>query len=330
MRCPRAHASRHLGPDRAADRHADPVRRQDRVRTNLVGMTAEQIEDDVNERLVAELPGEGRPGRPGASCARPSASSCCNVIDDQWKDHLLSMDHLKEGIGLRGYGQKDPLVEYKKESFDLFQDMMDRIEDETIRYLFFLQVHRRRARRQWTRARSPVLPSRPMGRRARKRKKTKRHRSRASSRAAPRRAIRRPGLDAEYPAQEGKGTGRTAIRGRRRHGHRKETGRHQRKRRPQRSLPVRQRKKIQEMSRSFLAALLLDRAPSQPFGRRNSAHTNGNRPNRPHPARTPASKPRKMASRKPRSPTMVPSQSKPSALRTPPALTLPRSIPPIA
>ena len=62
-----------------------------------------------------------------------------NVIDNQWKDHLLSMDHLKEGIGLRGYGQKDPLVEYKKESFKLFQAMMDRIEDETIRYLYFLQ-----------------------------------------------------------------------------------------------------------------------------------------------------------------------------------------------
>ncbi len=62
------------------------------------------------------------------------------VIDDQWKDHLLSMDHLKEGIGLRGYGQKDPLVEYKKESFELFQAMMERIEDESIRYLFFLQV----------------------------------------------------------------------------------------------------------------------------------------------------------------------------------------------
>ena len=62
-----------------------------------------------------------------------------HVIDDQWKDHLLSMDHLKEGIGLRGYGQKDPLVEYKKESFELFQDMMDRIEDETVRYLYFLR-----------------------------------------------------------------------------------------------------------------------------------------------------------------------------------------------
>ncbi|MGD0578096.1 MAG: preprotein translocase subunit SecA [Bryobacteraceae bacterium] len=60
-------------------------------------------------------------------------------IDQQWKDNLLSMDHLKEGIGMRAYGQKDPLVEFKKEAFTLFQDMMDRIEDETVRFLFFLQ-----------------------------------------------------------------------------------------------------------------------------------------------------------------------------------------------
>ncbi len=64
-----------------------------------------------------------------------------NVIDNQWKDHLLSMDHLKEGIYLRGYGQKDPLIEYKKESFTLFQDMMARIEDEALRYLYFLQPY---------------------------------------------------------------------------------------------------------------------------------------------------------------------------------------------
>jgi preprotein translocase subunit SecA len=63
-----------------------------------------------------------------------------NVVDNQWKDHLLSMDHLKEGIGLRGYGQKDPLIEYKKESFQMFQDMMDRIEDETIRFLYFMRI----------------------------------------------------------------------------------------------------------------------------------------------------------------------------------------------
>jgi len=62
------------------------------------------------------------------------------VIDGQWKDHLLSMDELKQGIGNRAYGQKDPLVEYKKESFELFTAMMDRIEDESVRYLYFLQV----------------------------------------------------------------------------------------------------------------------------------------------------------------------------------------------
>ena len=61
------------------------------------------------------------------------------IVDTQWKDHLYSLDHLKEGIGLRGYGQRDPLVEYKKESFALFQDMKARIEEEIVRYLFRLR-----------------------------------------------------------------------------------------------------------------------------------------------------------------------------------------------
>ena len=61
------------------------------------------------------------------------------IVDAQWKDHLYSLDHLKEGIGLRGYGQRDPLVEYKKESFALFQDMRGRIEEEVVRYLFWLR-----------------------------------------------------------------------------------------------------------------------------------------------------------------------------------------------
>ena len=63
-----------------------------------------------------------------------------DVVDSQWKDHLLSLDHLKEGIGLRGYGQKDPLVEFKKEGFVLFEDMMTRIDNETIRYLYHIQL----------------------------------------------------------------------------------------------------------------------------------------------------------------------------------------------
>ena len=62
------------------------------------------------------------------------------VIDAQWKDHLLNIDHLKEGIGLRGYAQKDPLVEYKKEAFELFADMSDRIKSEALMRLFKIQV----------------------------------------------------------------------------------------------------------------------------------------------------------------------------------------------
>jgi len=64
------------------------------------------------------------------------------VIDTQWKDHLLSIDHLKEGIGLRGYGQRDPLTEYKKEAFDLFQDMVERVKAIVVERLFKVQVVR--------------------------------------------------------------------------------------------------------------------------------------------------------------------------------------------
>jgi preprotein translocase subunit SecA len=61
------------------------------------------------------------------------------IVDTQWKDHLYSLDHLKEGIGLRGYGQRDPLVEYKKESFQMFQALMDRIDEEILRWTFLYQ-----------------------------------------------------------------------------------------------------------------------------------------------------------------------------------------------
>jgi preprotein translocase subunit SecA len=63
-----------------------------------------------------------------------------SVIDQQWKDHLLGMDHLKEGIGLRGYGQHDPLVEYKRESFEMFEAMMQRFQEDTVRYLYLMQI----------------------------------------------------------------------------------------------------------------------------------------------------------------------------------------------
>ena len=64
------------------------------------------------------------------------------VVDTHWKDHLLSMDHLKEGIGLRGYGQKDPLVEYKREGFDMFNDMINRIKSDTVDRIFKIQIVR--------------------------------------------------------------------------------------------------------------------------------------------------------------------------------------------
>jgi preprotein translocase subunit SecA len=63
-----------------------------------------------------------------------------SVLDGLWKDHLLSMDHLKEGIGMRGYAQQDPLVAYKKESFEMFEAMMLRFQEDTARYLFRMQI----------------------------------------------------------------------------------------------------------------------------------------------------------------------------------------------
>ncbi|HEX4134342.1 MAG TPA: preprotein translocase subunit SecA [Bryobacteraceae bacterium] len=111
------------------------------VRVNpgdLTNMNADQIDLELYERAQSAY--EAKENLVGASLLREAERNIMlHVIDDQWKDHLLSMDHLKEGIGLRGYGQKDPLVEYKKESYTLFQDMMDRIEDETVRYLYFLR-----------------------------------------------------------------------------------------------------------------------------------------------------------------------------------------------
>ncbi|PYT25420.1 MAG: preprotein translocase subunit SecA [Acidobacteria bacterium] len=105
----------------------------------ISGLQREAVEETIVEHLQQKY--QHKEDLIGAEFMRQSERwIMLKVIDDQWKDHLLSMDHLKEGIALRGYGQKDPLVEYKKESFILFQDMMDRIEDETVRLLFFLQI----------------------------------------------------------------------------------------------------------------------------------------------------------------------------------------------
>ncbi|HUA83225.1 MAG TPA: preprotein translocase subunit SecA [Bryobacteraceae bacterium] len=107
-------------------------------REELENLDRRQMEEEINQQLLTKY--AEKQAMVGAELMRETERMIMlNVIDNQWKDHLLSMDHLKEGIGLRGYGQKDPLIEYKKESYVLFQEVMDRIEDETIRWLFFLQ-----------------------------------------------------------------------------------------------------------------------------------------------------------------------------------------------
>ncbi len=115
---------------------------------DVEGLTRIEIGDRIFERLKEKY--QEKEDLVGPDVMRQTERIVMlQVIDNQWKDHLLSMDELKQGIGNRAYAQKDPLVEYKKESYELFTAMMDRIEDETVRYLYFLQVNTGSA---------PVLP----------------------------------------------------------------------------------------------------------------------------------------------------------------------------
>jgi preprotein translocase subunit SecA len=109
-----------------------------------------QYEEVVSREGLAELVGEAvkerstqREHELGEELMRAlERHEMLLVIDTQWKDHLLSIDHLKEGIGLRGYGQRDPLTEYKKEAFELFQDMVGRTKAIVVERLFKVQVVR--------------------------------------------------------------------------------------------------------------------------------------------------------------------------------------------
>ena len=97
----------------------------------------EELRDALVKGLIAAF--EAKERQLGPFMREFERMILLQVIDSQWKDHLLEMDHLKEGIGLRGYGQKDPLIEYKKEGFEMFQSMLDRIEEDAVRYLFLIQ-----------------------------------------------------------------------------------------------------------------------------------------------------------------------------------------------
>ena len=111
----------------------------DAERIDFENTSTEEIESQIWEKLKAQY--GAKEAQVGVEAMRAyERIIMLNIIDAQWKDHLLAIDHLKQGIGLVGYGQKDPLVEYKKESFDMFQAMLDRIDTTTIRTLFNLQV----------------------------------------------------------------------------------------------------------------------------------------------------------------------------------------------
>ena len=97
------------------------------------------IKEDVHQRVRQAY--ERKEKEFGATVLRELEKAVMlRVIDTHWKDHLLTMDYLKEGIGLRGYGQKDPLIEYKREGFDLFAAMIDRIKFDAIGHLFRIQA----------------------------------------------------------------------------------------------------------------------------------------------------------------------------------------------
>jgi preprotein translocase subunit SecA len=102
------------------------------------GIDQQQIADDITDYLLKEY--EAKEAIIGSERLRfHERMIMLQLVDQQWKDHLLSMDHLKEGISLRGYGQKDPLIEYKKESYVLFQELLQRFDEETLKVLFHLQ-----------------------------------------------------------------------------------------------------------------------------------------------------------------------------------------------
>jgi preprotein translocase subunit SecA len=106
---------------------------------DLPSRDRDAIREALWERITANYEAKERLLPEVTLLRRVERDIMLQIVDAQWKDHLYALDHLKEGIGLRGYGQRDPLVEYKKESFQLFQAMKDRIDEEMVRYLWRLR-----------------------------------------------------------------------------------------------------------------------------------------------------------------------------------------------
>ncbi len=131
--------------------------------TSATGRAAE-ISDTLWDKIVASYDEKEKLIGPELM-RRIERDVMLQVVDRQWKDHLYSLDHLKEGIGLRGYGQRDPLVEYKKESFALFQAMKDRVDEEIVGYVWGLRPvlndEAQVARRPMPRRQAPLILNDP-------------------------------------------------------------------------------------------------------------------------------------------------------------------------
>ena len=142
-----------IGTDEASaddigDGLAALVRARYDAKLEAVGREVLALPDDVRSQIpgtdhlssALSGPEDDRARLVGRAVVEPiERSIMLQIVDVQWKDHLYSLDHLREGIGLRGYGQRDPLVEYKKESFALFQAMRERVDEEILRYLWRLR-----------------------------------------------------------------------------------------------------------------------------------------------------------------------------------------------
>ena len=113
----------------------------------IENMTEGQLADMVHQKILEKY--EDKEKRFGEPMLRQLEKIIMlQTIDTLWKDHLLSMDHLKEGIGLRGYGQKNPLQEYQKEGYDMFEDMNHRVQEDVVQKLFTVELARENAQQE--------------------------------------------------------------------------------------------------------------------------------------------------------------------------------------
>jgi preprotein translocase subunit SecA len=112
------------------------------------GLDLERGREDIREAVLGLVHAKyaDKEQRVGDEMRRYERFVVLQILDSQWKDHLLALDHLKEGISLRAYAQRDPLVEYKRESYELFAEMKERLEQEVVRYLMLLEPMSREER----------------------------------------------------------------------------------------------------------------------------------------------------------------------------------------